>query len=50
VFLEVFDVFLSAIEGNATEVRHENLDDLWVLCAEFQFWSDDENCYQEGSE
>jgi hypothetical protein len=48
--LEVFDVFLSAIEGNAVEVTNENIDDLWALCGEFQFWSGDENRYHKGAE
>jgi hypothetical protein len=35
----VFRVFLSAIEGNAVEVTNENVDGLWTLSDEFQFWS-----------
>jgi hypothetical protein len=39
VSTEVFRVFLSAIEGNAVEVTNENVDGLWALCDELQFWS-----------
>jgi hypothetical protein len=39
VSLKVFRLFLSAIAGNAVEVTDENVDDLWALCVEFEFWS-----------
>jgi hypothetical protein len=39
VSAEVFQIFLSAIEGDVVEVANDNVDDLWALCDEFQFLS-----------
>jgi hypothetical protein len=39
VLPKVFCVFISAIEENAVEDTNENVNDIWVLCDEFQLWS-----------